>query len=188
MAKGLLAAAVAAATIALTAPAGAADWMVDGDSSRLGFVGTQTGGRFEGTFNRFDADIAFDPENPDAAEVSVVIPVDSFATGNSQRDELALSAEWFNAAEYREARFETTEIRRTGEGRYEADAELTIRGVTEPVVLPFTLEIEGDRARMHGEVTVDRLDFGLGRGQWESGDLVGREVTIVVDLSAVRAQ
>jgi len=187
IANGILAAAAAVAVVVLAVPAGAAEWTVDHDTSRIGLIGTQTGSTFEGTFERFQADIAFDPDNPEAAEVTVVIPVESFATGNSQRDQIAMSAEWFNVAEYPEARFESTDIRRTGEGTYEAGGDLTIRGVTQPVVLPFTLDIEGDTARMHGEVTVDRPDFGLGQGQWESGDVVGREVTIVVDLSAVRA-
>lgn len=180
--------AVLALGAAAAAPAGAAEWVVDGDMSRLGFVGTQTGSRFEGAFDRFEADITFDPDNLDAGAVTVVIAVDSFATGNGQRDEIAKSAEWFNVAEYPEARFATTGFRRVGEGRYEADADLTMRGVTRPVVLPFTLEIDGDTARMHGELTVDRVDYGIGQGQWEAGDAVGREVTIVVDLTAVRAQ
>ena len=66
-------------------------------------------------------------------------------------------------------------------------ATLTIKDQTQDVVLPFDLAIDGDTARMSGELTVDRHDFQLGTGDWAGDELVGNAVTITVDLSAVRA-
>lgn len=174
--------------LALTAtPAAAADWTVDGDTSTLGFAGTQAGSEFTGRFDDFAAEITFDPENLDAASVRVVIDVASFDSGDEARDETAMGADWFDAATYPEAVFDVAEVHATGDDTYEAVATLTIRDQTRDVVLPFTLTIDGDTARMSGELAVDRRDYTLGTGDWATGELVGTDVTITVDLSAVRA-
>ena len=178
---------LAAAASLFAAPALAGDWTVDGDTSALGFIGTQLGSEFTGRFDGFSADITFDPEALDASAVRVVIDIASFDTGDGERDSTAMGADWFAVETYPEAVFEVGEIRATGAQSYEAVATLTIRDQTQDVVLPFELAINGDTARMSGELTVDRHDFQLGTGDWAGDELVGGAVTITVDLSAVRA-
>ena len=179
--------AMAAAGLLLASPAAATPWTVDGDTSRLGFVGTQVGTPFEGAFTRFDAEILFDPDDLENAVVTVVIDVASFDSGSAERDDTAMGSEWFDSETFPEARFETSGFTATGDGAYEATASLTIRDVSQSLVLPFTLTIDGDTARMSGEVPLDRRDFDLGTGQWAGADLVGHDVTVTVDLTAVRA-
>ncbi|MCB9958003.1 MAG: YceI family protein [Rhodospirillaceae bacterium] len=181
-----LAATLAAALALAAGPAAATDWSVDGDTSTLGFIGTQAGSEFTGRFADFTADISFDPADLEAVEVRVVIAVASFDSGSEDRDETAMDSDWFDAETYPEAVFEVTRVEATGEGTYEAAATLTIKDQTRDVVLPFTLDIDGDTARMSGELTVDRRDYTLGTGDWATGELVGTDVTITIDLSAVR--
>ncbi|MCA8908990.1 MAG: YceI family protein [Rhodospirillaceae bacterium] len=178
--------ALAAALMLIAGPAAATDWSVDGDTSSLGFIGTQAGSEFTGRFEAFTADISFDPADLEAVSVRVVIDVASFDSGSQDRDETAMDGDWFDVETYPEAVFEVTGVEATGEGAYEAAATLTIKDQTHDVVLPFTLAIDGDTARMSGELTVDRRDYTLGTGDWATGELVGTDVTITVDLSAVR--
>ena len=180
-------AAMAAAGLLFAAPAAATSWTVDGDTSRLGFAGTQVGSAFEGAFTRFDAEILFDPDDLENAAVTVVIDVASFDSGSAERDDTAMGSEWFDAETFPEARFEASAFTAAGEGAFEVTAALTIRDVTQTVVMPFSLIIDGDTARMSGELPLDRRDFDLGTGQWAGADLVGHDVTVTVDLTAVRA-
>jgi polyisoprenoid-binding protein YceI len=62
---------------------------------------------------------------------------------------------------------------------------LALRGIEQPITLPFTLEIAGDKASMTGSVTLDRRDFGIGAGYGDEAT-VGFAVDVAVTLSAAR--
>ncbi|NJO67791.1 MAG: YceI family protein [Rhodospirillales bacterium] len=169
------------------AAAQAPAWTIDAPQSRLSFTGTQAGSPFEGAFKTFEANVNFDPQDLEASRVVVQIDVASMDTGSSERDQTALDREWFAVEEFPQARFESTGFRALGGQAYEVNANLTIRDVTRPVTLPFTLALTGDEARAKGELSIDRTDYGVGQGQWASGNMVGREVRIGFDLLARRA-
>jgi polyisoprenoid-binding protein YceI len=179
--------AAAAILLSAAAPAAAGNWEVDHEESRVGFIGTQLGNEFEGHFEDFSADIVFHPDDLEASAVSVTIDVASFDTGSADRDSTAMGSAWFDVEEHPQARFEAETFRHLGGNDYEADGRLTIKGTTREVTLPFTLDIRGDTAEVSGRVAVDRTEFDLGTGDWATGETVGLEVTIAIDLTAVRA-
>jgi polyisoprenoid-binding protein YceI len=74
-----------------------------------------------------------------------------------------------------------------GGGKYEADGDLTIRGVSKPFALPFTLTINGDQAVMSSETSVDRSLFGVGQGEYGGADVVPFDVKLRVSVQAKRA-
>jgi len=173
---GLALAAVAAA------PAAARPYTVDKTASRLGFTVGVSGRPVDGTFRRWDAAIDFDPNDLPASRASVTVDVSSAATGDRSRDGTLAGPDWFGAGQHPRATFVTRAITRTGPNRYQAAGDLTIKGVRRPVVLPFTLQLNGGAARMQGRLTLDRNSFGVGRGQAASA--VAPQVTVVVDLTA----
>ena len=80
-----------------------------------------------------------------------------------------------------------------GKGDYEAAAKLTIRDVTEEVVLPFRIDIGADPAdasqlvaRVTGKLTISRTKFGVGRDEWRDTKIVGDEVDLNIDVLARR--
>jgi polyisoprenoid-binding protein YceI len=81
-------------------------------------------------------------------------------------------------------------FRKTGEGAYEANGNLTIKGITVPVLLPFTIKLEDvkdigmTRARVKGSAVLDRSKFGLGKGEWADPSVIANEVTVDIDLTA----
>ncbi|WP_435106039.1 YceI family protein [Arhodomonas sp. AD133] len=172
------------ALVAMPAVA-ATDWQIRHEESRLGFTATQQGGEFDGRFRDFDATMRFSPDDLGGSGFDVSIDVTSITTGSSDRDEQLPAQEWFYFERYPEASFVTREIRAVdgGEFAYEAVGELTIRGSTHEVVLPFDWRIDGGTATMEGRVAIDRTRYGVGQGEWEDGDTVGREVTVEVDLT-----
>lgn len=163
----------------------AADWAVDAQRSRLGFSGTQMGAPFEGTFERFSSTIRFDPADLAGSTVAIVIDMASARTGSSERDEAVRGSDWFATATYPQAGFVADTFRKEGDGRFVAFGTLTIRDVSKPVELPFTLTSEPPGTHAEGALAIDRTAFGVGQGQWVSGSTVGRDVRIVIDLYAL---
>ena len=177
--------ALAAFAPALAAPSA---WTVDKAASRLTFKSAFAGEDFEGAFRRWDAQIVFDPKQLAASKAVVTVETGSAATGNSERDEAMPSGDWFNVAKFPRATFATRSFKDLGGGRYQAIGDLTIRGVSKPVTLPFTLAITGDQAKMSGSVAVNRTLFGVGQGQFSSAETVPLNVTINISLAARRAK
>lgn len=170
----------------VAAPVRADVWTMDPDASRLGFVATQSGAPVEGVFERFDAEIVFDPADLAASRAAVTIDVTSVNTASGDRDRQLAAPEWFDFARFATARFETTSIRHLGGDAYEADAVLSLRDRQRDVVLPFTLTIDGDMATMTGTLTLNRVDYDIGQGDWAGDGIVGHPVSVIVDLVAHR--
>jgi len=177
----ILSGAVAGSVV--SAPAPAAHWAVD-PASKLGFAGKMSGETFSGAFRRWTAQIAFDPKNLAASKAEVSVDVASAATGDADRDSALPTADWFAAARFPKASFVTREFKDLGGGRYQAVGDLTLRGVSHPVTLPFTLAIAGDTARMNGQLVLNRTAFGIGQGQWKTGETVDTQVTVTIALTA----
>ena len=93
----------------------------------------------------------------------------------------------FQVKDFATARFTTAHFTHKAGDAYVADGTLTIRGVTRPVTLPFTLSINGDTAHMMGKAVILRTDFGVGSGIWEKPQPVAHEVTVTIDLTAHKA-
>lgn len=167
------------------AEAAAPAWKVNAGST-LGFATSWGGSAIEGRFDRWTADILFSPEALDKSKVSVSIDLASAVSGDAQRDESMQGADWFDVASHAKATFTATRFEKTGENRYVAIGTLTLRGVSKPLRLPFTLKIEGDKARVSGVTTLDRTAFGVGQGEWKSTDQIPAEVKVSVNLTATR--
>jgi cytochrome b561 len=171
------------------APAEVSAWTVDQRASAINFAYTyedDSGAtRFNGRFSRWRADIRFDPDNLGSSSVVVRIETASAATGVAAHDRALSGPEWFDASANPTATFLSTRIR-ARDGGYEARGDLTIKGQTRSVDLPFQLTIEGDRATVTGQVTIDRRDFGIGEGAGD--ELISRDIAINVRVDAARVR
>lgn len=161
-------------------------WIVNKPASKVGFRSSFAGGAFVGRFNRWDAAIDFDPNNLAASRVAAVIDMASAQTGEESRDAALPTADWFNAAKFPRATFVSKTFKSVGNGRYQAIGDLTIRGVKRTVALPFALAITGNQAKMQGVLKLDRTHFGIGQGQWSSGETVPTAVTVEIAITATR--
>ncbi|TFL18611.1 cytochrome b/b6 domain-containing protein [Jannaschia formosa] len=163
---------------------GVSTWTVE--EGTLSITVTQLGSPVTGTFRDWQAAIDFD-ETPRAdgsfGTVEVGVSTGSLTLGSVS--EQATGAEFLASGEYPQATFSAT-ILADGED-YVADGTLDLRGVEIPLRLPFTLEIEGDRAAMTGQASLDRRDFGMGE-TYPDESSVGFGVALDVALTAVRAE
>ncbi len=167
-------------------------WTVE-DGSQIRFTALQQGSPVEGRFDRFTADITFDPKDLAKSLVEVEIDASSITTGHKDRDTALRSSAFFDVQRWPMARFRTIELSHGQGNAYQAKGELTIRDVTRAVVLPFTLSIGADPgkpdrllAEAKGELTISRLDYGVGQGDWASTKTVGEPVVIDIEIRASR--
>jgi polyisoprenoid-binding protein YceI len=174
--------------VALASGAHAAAWTIE-DGSRIRFIASQEGAPVEGGFDGFTAEIVFDPQDLGASRVVVEIDTASITTGNKDRDATLRSASFFDVQTWPTARFASEQLTHQDGDRYEARGQLTMRDVTKEVVLPFELVIrdqDGGRrlANAQGELTISRLDYGIGQGEWASTKTVGEDVVIRMEIMA----
>lgn len=182
--------AVAVLGFASTLRAAAPEWNVDRDASRVGFVAQQSGDPVPGEFANFDAEIRFARDQLAQSRVEVRIKIASVDAGSGERNQTITSPSLFHAGKYPNARFVAESFREGSDGRYVAQGELTMRGTTHPVELPFELDVTRDgerlRAVAEGAITVKRLRWGIGQGQWESTSMVPNDVRIEIRIVATR--
>lgn len=164
-------------------PAFGSDWAVDHAASRLGFHTTQQDGQLAGEFRSWDAAVRFDPEHPQDAVIDVTIDIASITTGSRQRDRYLPDEEWFHTARFPTAAFHATRVEPLGGERYLAHGELTLRGVTAPVELPFTWTSRDGTAEVRAETALERTRFGVGAGEFADADVVGLTVQVVAELT-----
>jgi polyisoprenoid-binding protein YceI len=165
----------------------APSWKVE-DASELRFVARQQGAPVEGAFENFSATIDFDPNDLASSRIEVDIDVTTITTGHKDRDATLRSPAFFDVEQWPRARFVSQRIAAAGDGQYQAEGQLTIRGVTKDVTLPFALEISpaagGQEAKAEGELQIKRLDYGVGQGDWATTTMVADEVVIKLSIVA----
>ena len=164
----------------------AGNWTVMKSESSIAFTGMQTGVSFSGTFDRFAADISYDPAAPTGAYVRARIDLASASTGDLQRDTALPEQDWFFVTSFPRAIFEAKGFKLLGENRYSTTGTLTLRGVKKSFALPFDLEIDGNRATMDSTFTLNRADHGVGSGPWAEGKWVGLDVVVTLHIVAER--
>lgn len=164
-------------------PSVAASWRASEKAGRLTFEATQAAARFTGEFSRFVADIAFDPTAPAECQFDVTIDTASARTGESQRDGLLRGQDFFWVDRYPNASYQGSACRSEGAG-FTLNGQMLLRGIARPVTLEFDFEPgPGGGGRLTGKAVVQRLDFGVGQGEWEGTEWVGSEVTVRFDLT-----
>ncbi len=179
-----------AAALALAAPALALAapplWVVDHAASKLTFSSSVSGKPFTGVFRRWDAVIHFDPKDLAHSDVTATIDLASAFTADADRDAELPDEDWFWTSHFPQATFVAHGFQALGPGRYAAPGVLTLRGVGKPLTLPFTLVITGANARMNALISLNRLAFGVGQGEWSAVDTIPAGVTVAIDLTAHR--
>ena len=189
----LIAIAVTFGAIELASAADAQAWTIDQANSRITFAGRQMGALSKGEFKRFSASVRFDAANLAGSAIEVTIDLASADTGNRDIDEELKRPKWFDVQRFPNGRFVATSFRAKGGNAYEALAHLTIRDVTQEVVLPFVLAIGQDTAdsghevaRAWGELAISRVQYGIGQAEWSDTAIVADEVRIRVEILARR--
>jgi len=172
-------------------PAGT--YVFDQEHSAVDFLGTHMFTKTRGRFTAFSGTIVI-AEPAEASEVEVAIEAASLKTSLKQRDDHLRSPDFLNVAAFPTVTFRSTTFRHAGARSFELDGDLTIKDITNPVML--TGEYLGAGTDPAGRVSVgfsastrfEREDWDM---TWNAavetgGFLVGRTVTVEVEVAALR--
>ena len=142
----------------------------------------------QGRFNDFSGTITYDEESEMITAADFSIDVGSIDTGHDVRDDHLKGQIWLDAEKYPTIAFSATEIEKTDKG-YLATGELTIKGKSNVVELPFTMSgpfVDPTKMTTIGistGITIDRQDYGVTFSRlMDNGKLfIGNDVTIRID-------
>jgi polyisoprenoid-binding protein YceI len=189
--KKLAALLAVAPALALAAPTA---FKLDPSHSQVGFsVRHLVISNVRGEFTKYEGTVALDDADPAKSTVEATIDVGSVDTRVADRDAHLKSPDFFDVAKYPTMTFKSTKVARAGKDKLAVTGDLTLHGVTRPVVLDVAVTPEvkgmfGETRRAFAATTkINRKDFGL---TWnkvvEAGPAVGDEIAITLDLEAVK--
>lgn len=170
-------------------------WKIDPSHSAIAFsVRHMVVSKTRGRFTKWSGQLRFDPDDPAASSVEVDIEPGSVDTADADRDAHLRSADFFDVEKHPTASFRSTRVEDQGGDRYRVTGDLTVHGVTKPVVLDVTYEGSGkdpwggERAGFSASASIDRKQFGL---EWNKaletgGLLVGEKVELTLEIEAVK--
>ncbi|HKE95423.1 MAG TPA: YceI family protein [Povalibacter sp.] len=153
-------------------------WTMQPAQSSLGFTAIQADAPFEASFDKFTADIRFDPKDLATSHFDVRIDLASVNTKDGERDDILRSADLFDVRQWPTGHYVAEKFTDKGGGKFSATGQLTLRDVTRAVPIEFTFENANGTAWLKGSAALKRLDFGVGQGDWKDTKTVANEVQI----------
>jgi polyisoprenoid-binding protein YceI len=149
-----------------------------------------------GQFQKVSGALNFDAQNPAASSIEVTIDAASLTTSVDDRDNHLRSPDFLDVATYPTITFKSTRVEMTGPNTARITGDLTMHGVTRPVVLDAEYLGEGKTpygktvTGFTGTTRITREDWGL---TWNvaletGGWLVGKELTIRLDVEAIKVE
>lgn len=135
-------------------------------------------------FGDVDGTLVYDPQNPSASSVDVTLPLSGLDAHVPDFNEHLRSADFFAADKYPTITFDSTAVEAVGDGQLKVTGDLTLHGVTRPVVLDVTVNKVGEHpasgraaAGFDATTTIKRSDFGLGKYVPNVSDAVEIRIT-----------
>ncbi|MDH1339562.1 YceI family protein [Ectopseudomonas oleovorans] len=141
-----------------------------------------------GTFKDFDGTFSYDAANPEASKVNVTLKTASVDTNHAERDKHLRSADFLNVSKHDTATFESTSVKSTGEGTADVTGNLTLNGVTKPVVIAAKFIGEGQdpwggyRAGFEGTTTLKLKDFDIAMDLGPASETV----ELIISIEGIR--
>ena len=138
-------------------------------------------------FGKAEGTIVYDAENVPSSSVQVTLPLTGLSALADEFYDHLTGDKWFDAAKHPDASFKSTQVEAAGEGKLKVTGELTVKGITKPVVLDVKLNKAGEHPMkkvpaigFDATATVKRSDFGVGA----YAPMVSDEVTLRITTEA----
>jgi polyisoprenoid-binding protein YceI len=161
------------------------DYVLEAERTRIGFVARhRMGTRVRGRFAGFEGVVRLDGDDPGASSARITIQADTVDTGNERRD-AQLTKDFLVTATYPAITFVSTKVEQTGATTFDVTGDLTIRGVTHRIAVPFELtEADGD-VTFKATRTINRMHWQV---NWNAVTtaLVSPDVILDLQLTASR--
>ncbi|MBL4821377.1 MAG: YceI family protein [Gammaproteobacteria bacterium] len=171
-------------------PAQAATWVIDPADSHVIFKYSYSETPYEGEFKNVEATFEIDLLSPGDCKFSITLPIADISVDDPETLDYLLDLEMFDVDQWPTASFKAEKCRLESLDTFVSDGNLTIRDQTHPLSFPFKLKVDtsGGKIRFHltSEVTIKRLEYGVGQGYWAGTAEIPNDVVIAVDVYAIK--
>jgi polyisoprenoid-binding protein YceI len=187
-------------SFATSASAAAETYALDPSHTVVGFSVRHFFSQVPGSFKEFSGTVKLDPSNWDASSVDATIQTASIFTNNDRRDNHLRSADFFEVDKYPTITFKSTKVTKSGDNKLQVAGDLTMKGVTKPVVLDVeflgagSVTVEGraagQRAGFSATTKINRKDFNIlwNKNLDQGGTMLGDDVTINIGVEAIKQE
>jgi polyisoprenoid-binding protein YceI len=191
--SAMVAAAILAIATIGSSSARADTWAIDPVHSSIDFsVKHMMLSNVTGEFDKFSGTITATGNDPKSVAIEVTIDAASIDTRAEKRDNHLKSPDFLDVAKYPTITFKSTKVEAAGQDRWKVTGDLTLHGVTKPVVLDVTgptpeVNVMGATHRAaSATTTINRQDFGVAFNKTldNGGLVVGNDVTITINVDA----
>jgi polyisoprenoid-binding protein YceI len=154
------------------------NWNVDASAAKVSFAIKGPFGTVHGDFTGLKATIQFDEHDLAASSFTASIDARTVSTGIGLRNKHLRNEEQFlNTDKYPAISLHSKKIEKTANG-FMAQGELTLKGTTKPVQIPFTFTPNGNAGVFKGQFTIKRADYNIGK----PGGSIGDEITVTLEV------
>jgi len=183
-------AALAPLLLLIGLPAQAANWVLEPGESVVTFAYSYEGTPYQGEFKNVQATFDIDPMRPGTCDFQVTIPIEDISVDSPEVLDYLLDLEMFDVDQWPTASFKAEKCSLDSMNSFTSEGTLTIRDQTHPLAFPFKLDVttvDGSVAiHLTSEVTIQRLDYGVGQGYWANTATIPNDVVISVDVYAIQ--
>lgn len=159
--------------------------MLDAERTRIGFVAAhRVGGKVRGRFSTFEGALRVDAADPAASAGWLCVQLESVETGDRRRD-ATLRKDFFGAPKYPAMTFVATGVAPAGPRRFDVTGDLTIRGTTRTLTVPFDLTETADELHLKASHPVNRHKWNANWNPLTTA-LIHPDVLLDLDITAVR--
>ena len=180
-----------AALVSIALPSLAETYTIDPNHSQAGFsIRHMMLSNVRGAFSKVSGTVDYDAAKPSASKIDATIDMNSVDTHESKRDEHLKSPDFFDTAKFPTMTFKSTKVVAKGKDHLSVTGDLTLHGVTKPVVLEVegpTAELKDPKGAKRGAsatAKIHRKDFGItyNKNLDNGGVMLGEDVDVTLDV------
>ena len=136
------------------------NWKVK--KSSITFKIKNAGITIDGSFTGLKTNINFNPLKPEEANIFASVESKSVNTENDMRDDHLRKIDYFSVEKFPLITLQSTKVTKTGPISFSGVFNLTIKGVTKEIIIPFNFIKIPEKTELKGNFTINRLDFKIG--------------------------
>lgn len=168
-------------------PAGAQNYSITPENSKVEFVGSKVTGSHNGSFQKFSGEIHYTGDVA-TSHVTITMNSDSLTTDTPDLTKHLKTADFFDVAKYPQAKFESTAIKPGGDkgASHTVTGNLTLHGVTKSVSFPATIAVAPDAITVDSTFAINRKDFGINYAG-AADNLIRDDVVLTLKIKGTKA-
>jgi polyisoprenoid-binding protein YceI len=172
-------------TVAASSAAFAADecYTADAANGTVTFRVLQAGAPYTGNFRRFEGVVCFAQGR--LTRIDATLDPASVDTGLPELDAGLKAVDFFDVREFPSVTFASTSVQPQGDAQL-TRGTLEIKGNRREVEVPLRSQRQGDKMTISGSFTLDRLQYGIGMGDWTNTKWLGAEVRVDINATLSR--